>query len=241
MVELSWRGRVALLELNRPERRNALSLELLGALEARLNEVGEAHCLVLRGVGGVFSAGADLRERAGLSAEQRMLHTRRIAALCDSLEAMSMPVAADVDGFCLAGGLELALACDLRFASEAAVFGFPEVKLGIFPGADGPLRLTRLLGPGRAARMLYSGERVGFVEAVAWGLAEQGDAVEWAEQVAANSRTAITALKAGLRAARDLPLAAAQAALREYREPLDNSAEYSEALARFSSRDSSQA
>ena len=92
MVELSWRGRVAVLKLNRPERRNALCLELLAVLEARLSEVGEAHCLVLQGAGGVFSAGADLRERAGLSAEQRTLHTRRIAALCDSLEAMSMPV-----------------------------------------------------------------------------------------------------------------------------------------------------
>ncbi len=239
MVELSWRGRVAVLKLNRPERRNALCLELLAVLEARLSEVGEAHCLVLQGAGGVFSAGADLRERAGLSAEQRTLHTRRIAALCDSLEAMSMPVVAAVEGYCLAGGLELALACDLRFASESAVFGFPEVKLGIFPGADGPLRLTRLLGPGRAARLLYSGERLGFAQALAWGLAENGDALEWADQVAANSRTAIMALKAGLRAARDLPFTQAQTALREFREPLDGSAEYFEALVRFSSRGSS--
>lgn len=236
MVELTWRGSVAILELNRPEARNALNWELLSALEMRLGEVGEAHCVVLRGAGGVFSAGADLRERQTMNAEQRTQHTRRIAALCARIECLPMPVAAAVEGYCLAGGLELALACDLRFASESAVFGFPEVKLGIFPGADGPLRLTRLLGPGRAARLLYSGLRLGAVEAAALGLADPGDALEWAEQVAGNSNVAVRALKAGLRAARDLPFTQAQEILREFREPLDDSDEYTAALARFSSR-----
>lgn len=235
MVDVSWRGRVAVIELNRPEARNALSLELLAALQTRLGEVGEARCVVVRGSGGAFSAGADLRERQTMSAQQRTLHTRRIAGLCDQLEALPMPVAAAVEGYCLAGGLELALACDARFASDTAVFGFPEVQLGIFPGADGPLRLTRLLGPGRAARLLYSGARVGALEAVAMGLADSGDALVWADQVAANSPAAVRALKAGLRAARDLPFAQAQAVLRQFREPLDDSADYTAALARFKS------
>lgn len=235
MVELTWRGTVAVLELSRPEARNALNLELLAALEECLGEVGEAQCVVLRGAGGVFSAGADLRERQALSAQQRTQHTRRIAALCDQIEGLPMPVAAAVEGYCLAGGLELALACDLRFASETAVFGFPEVKLGIFPGADGPLRLTRLLGPGRAARLLYSGLRVGAAEALTLGLADLGDALEWADLVAGNSATAVRTLKAALRAARDLPFAQAQTIMRQFREPLDDSVEYTAALARFRS------
>lgn len=233
MVDLSWRGLVGVVTLRRPEARNALSLDLLDGLDACLDEVREAACVVLAGSGGVFSAGADLRERRGMRAEQRTAHTRRIASLCDRIESLAMPVAAAVEGFCLAGGLELALACDLRFAEESAVFGFPEVKLGIFPGADGPLRLSRLLGPARAARLLYSGERVKYAQAMALGLAEPGDAFEWAEQVAAHSMPAVRALKAGMRAARDLPFAEAQAALRKFREPLDASPEYQAALDRF--------
>ncbi len=152
-----------------------------------------------------------------------------------------MPVAAQVEGFCLAGGLELALACDLRFADESAVFGFPEIQLGIFPGADGPVRLSRLVGPGRAARLLYSGERIDCEQAVAMGLAERGDAFGWAERVATHSRAAVRALKAGLRAARDLPFAEAQAAVRGFREPLDASPEYEAALQAYFNRNSSRA
>lgn len=226
-----------MLGLCRPEARNALNLELLAALEVRLGEVGEAHCLVLQGRGGHFSAGADLRERAQMSAEQRTQHTRRIAAVCDRIESLPMPVVARVEGYCLAGGLELALACDVCFASESAVFGFPEVKLGIFPGADGPLRLTRRLGSGRAAYLLYSGARLSCVEAVATGLAQSGDALEWAEQVAGNSPAAVRALKAGLRAVRDLPFAEGQVVMRRFREPLDGSEDYARALGRFSSTD----
>lgn len=233
MVELSWRGSVAVICLQRSEARNALSLELLAQLEAGLEGVGEAHCVVLCGSGGVFSAGADLRERRAMSPAERTAHTRRIAGLCDQIEALPVPVVAWIEGFCLAGGLELALACDVRFAAPSAVFGFPEVKLGIFPGADGPLRLVRLIGPGRAARYLYSGQRFGWEQAVQMGLVEAGDAFEWAEQVAGHSPAAVRALKAGLRATRDLPLAEAQEVLRRFREPLDASAEYQAALDRF--------
>lgn len=233
MVELSWHGRVAVLGLNRPEARNALNLELLAALEGRLGEVVDAHCVVLQGAGGVFCAGADLRERQRMTSEQRTQHTRLIASLCDRIESLAVPSVAWVEGYCLAGGLELALACDVRFASESAVFGFPEVKLGIFPGADGPLRLTRLIGPGRAARLLYSGARLSCAEAVAIGLAEQGDALKWADQVAGHSQVAVRALKAGLRASCGLPFGQAQAVVRQYREPLDGSADYEAALARW--------
>lgn len=238
MVDLEWLGPVALLRMRRPQARNALNLELLGALEDGLAQAGQARCLVLSGSDGVFCAGADLRERAGLSVEERTPHTRRIAALCDQIEAFPVPVVAWIEGPCLAGGLELALACDVRFGCEGSSFGFPEVGLGIFPGADGPLRLTRLLGPGRAARLLYSGAPVNFADALALGLVEVGDALVWAAAVSRVSSTAVRALKAALRASRDLPFVEAQAVVRQYREPLDASEEYSSALAAFQARGS---
>ncbi|MFN8607637.1 MAG: enoyl-CoA hydratase/isomerase family protein [Vulcanimicrobiota bacterium] len=227
---------MAWLRMQRARARNALNSDLISQLERALGEAQSAACLVLSGAEGVFSAGADLRERAGLSAPQRTAHTRRIAALCDQLEAFPVPVAACIQGACLAGGLELALACDVRFASEDAIFGFPEVSLGIFPGADGPLRLSRLVGPGRAASLLYSARRVGFAEAREMGLVEAGPALNWARSVAANSKQAVRALKAGLRASRELPWAEASLALRQHREPLDASPEYTAALAAFKSK-----
>lgn len=219
--------------MQRVRARNALNLELISRLEDALGQCEDAACLVLTGSEGFFCAGADLRERFPLSPAERSEHTRRIASLCDRLEAFPVPVAAWIEGPCLAGGLELALACDVRFAVEGSLFGFPEVGLGIFPGADGPLRLIRLLGPGRALKLLYSGQRIGFVEAQALGLVEAGEAMEWARAVAANSLTAVKALKAALLASRDLAWEEARSTIRRFREALDANPEYQAALAAF--------
>lgn len=222
--------------MQRGRARNALSLELIDHLQTSLKACEDSACLVLAGSDGVFCAGADLRERVALSPDQRTQHTHRIVDLCDQLEAFPVPVAAWIEGACLAGGLELALACDVRFAAEGSFFGFPEVGLGIFPGADGPLRLTRLLGPGRAARLLYSGQRIGFAEAQALGLVESGDPMGWARSVSANSMLAVRSLKSALRASRDLAWEEARATVRSFREPLDASPEYESALAAFQAR-----
>lgn len=239
MVDLEWRDRVALICLNRPEARNALNFELLGSLGRRLDDVSEARAVVLCGVGGTFCAGADLRERLELSPAERTGHTRMIAALCDRLDRLEVPVVAAVQGYCLAGGCELGLACDVRIAAPDAQFGFPEVGLGIFPGADGPLRLTRLVGPGAAARMLYSGRRLGAEEALRLGLVEEvgadalAAALAWASEVAQASPVAVRALKSALLASRDLPFQQGQMVVRLLREPLDAGADYTAALLAF--------
>lgn len=165
-------GPVALVTLNRPERLNAinprLTREFHQALDA-LEERPHLRVVVVTGAGRAFSAGADVKEwdeREGLP-----LRTRGTAAdFCLRIEESPKVFIAAINGYALGGGLELALACDLRFASTTAQFGLPEVKLGILPGAGGTQRLPRLVGPGRAKELLLSGDFIDAPTALQWGL-----------------------------------------------------------------------
>ncbi|MGE3843232.1 MAG: enoyl-CoA hydratase/isomerase family protein [Vicinamibacterales bacterium] len=233
--------------LNRPEARNALNSALIDAL-ARALAVQAARtdlrALVLTGNGPAFCAGADLRERLTLSPQARGAHTRAINAIADTLGGFPVPTIAAVGGFALAGGGELAIACDLRVASREAVFGFPEVAIGIFPGAGAPVRLPSLIGPAAARELLYTGRRVPAVEAERLGLVnrvvEDAElpvaALELASAMAKNAPRAIRALKAALTDSDGLPAGEAHAAVARHRAPLDASEEYAEGLAAFSER-----
>lgn len=233
---------VLLLTLNRPEQRNALNLELLGALTAELKHLKDINVVILTGTETAFSAGADLKERGPMSPQQRTQHTQRISQACDLLADCPVPVIAAISGYCLAGGAELALACDMRVAGQNAVFGFPEVSLGIFPGAGGPVRLRQLVGPGMANSLLYTGRRIDATEALRIGLVEQishnalESAMTWANAIAQAPSSAVRTLKIAQVATRDLPTSEAINAMARIRQSLDHSDDYSQCLAAFRQR-----
>ncbi|TMM24873.1 MAG: enoyl-CoA hydratase [Actinobacteria bacterium] len=164
-------GPVALVLLNRPEALNALSDELMDELVATLTELDRdraIRCIVLAGNERAFAAGADIGELARSSAIE--LYYQRRVERWDAIRSLWTPLVAAVSGFCLGGGCELAMSCDLIVASETAQFGQPETSLGIIPGAGGTQRLTRVVGKGLAMDMILSGRRLTAPEALAAGL-----------------------------------------------------------------------
>ncbi len=241
-------GGIATLILNRPAALNALSRALAVALREAVEGLAgrpDWRVAVLRGAGArAFCTGADLKERAALAPAERGAHTAEIAAAADALAALPLPVIAAIGGYALAGGLELALACDIRIAGAGAIFGLPEVAVGIFPGAGAPVRLPRLVGPGKARELIFSGRRIGAAEALACGLVERvvpDDALdtavaELAAGISDAAPLAVRAVKRVLDRAGDLPEAEALAYADEQRRPLDATRDYAEGLAAFAER-----
>jgi enoyl-CoA hydratase/carnithine racemase len=236
------------LVLNRPGVHNALSRQLVAALLSTLNTLRSDAALraaIITGAGNrAFSTGADLRERLHLTPDERTAHTAAIAEVADDIARFPVPVIAAIRGYALAGGAELAIACDLRIASDDATFGFPEAKIGIFPGAGGVVRLPYLIGVGAANDLLFTGRPVQPEEALRLGLVNQivannevlAGAQEVARRIAANGPLAIRALKAAMRAMDQQGAAEAHRVVAQYRRKLDESADYAEGLAAFSER-----
>ena len=207
---------MVLLGLERPAARNALGRQLLGEFEAALASLaadGSARVVVIHSlVPGVFCAGADLKERAGMAPEEAEAFVKRLRAAFSALEALPMPTIAAVEDAALGGGLELALACDLRVAGEAAVLGLPETSLAIIPGAGGTQRLPRLIGRARAKDLIFTGRRVGAAEALDMNLvdrrAARGEALqcalELARQILPNGPVALRAAKEAIDSGLDL-------------------------------------
>jgi enoyl-CoA hydratase len=170
-------GAVALLTLNRPQTLNALSLAILEDLQravALVRDDRDVRVVVITGAGEkAFAAGADIRELSSLSPAAMQAYARRGQRLFDDLETLGKPVLAAINGFALGGGCELALACTLRVASEAARLGQPEVHLGLMPGFGGTQRLPRLVGRGRALDLLLTGRQVDAHEALRIGLVDR--------------------------------------------------------------------
>lgn len=179
------RGKVAVITINRPDKLNALSSKVhaegISALDDLRND-NEVRVLVITGSGEKsFVAGADISEFAGKSAaEQRDVMNAR--SLFNSIDAFPKPVIAMINGFCLGGGCELALACDLRVAGEKARFSQPEINLGIMPGGGGTQRLTRLIGEGRAMEMILTGDMIDANTALNFGLVNHVFAPEELEE-----------------------------------------------------------
>lgn len=167
------RGRVAIITINRPEKRNALNIKTREEGAAALDELHddqEIGVVVFTGAGDkAFVAGADIAEFANRTAlTQRDIMTAR--SLFTAVDSFPKPVIAMVNGYCLGGGCELALACDLRIASETASFGQPEINLGIIPGGGGTQRLTRLIGEGKAMELILTGDIIDAKTAYTLGL-----------------------------------------------------------------------
>jgi enoyl-CoA hydratase/carnithine racemase len=184
---------VLLLVLNRPEVMNALNFALLESLQ---NEIASARfrsglrVVIVTGAGEkAFCSGADLKERVGLPPDEVRRFVFTIRSLFSAIEQLNKPVIAGVNGFALAGGTELALACDIRIASRTASMGLTETRLAIIPGGGGTQRLPRLIGAGRAKELIFTGRRVGSDEALQIGLVnrvcEPGDLLENCREMAA--------------------------------------------------------
>ncbi|HEX5827251.1 MAG TPA: enoyl-CoA hydratase-related protein [Candidatus Limnocylindrales bacterium] len=207
---------VALVTLDRPNARNALSFALLAELDAALAVLDDdeaCRAIVITGAGDrAFAAGADIRELAGAS--RHGLHADDPFAAVDRVGRLRTPVIAAVRGYALGGGAELAMACDMLIAADDAVFGQPEISIGVIPGAGGTQRLARAVGRARAMELVLTGRRFGAAEAERLGLVTvlvPADevlprALVIAAEIAAKPVHAVRAAKAAVNATQALPL-----------------------------------
>jgi enoyl-CoA hydratase/carnithine racemase len=190
LVETRRDGPVCIVTLSREEKLNALSGELERDLGTALDsdDVRSSRCVVLTGAGRAFSAGADITEFRERTPEAVIAYYRETGGVYERVAALPQPTLSAIHGYCLGGGLELALTTDFRIADETAVFGFPEVSLGIIPSSGGTHRLVRLVGPGRAKELFLLGGRLDAAAALGAGLVNEivgtGAAVERALELA---------------------------------------------------------
>jgi enoyl-CoA hydratase len=196
---------VRIVTLNRPDRLNALSRQLISELSKLIEELEEdEECVsvIITGAGRGFCAGADIKEMAESDSPRRPSGSSRFS-LFNRLEELGKPVIAAINGPCNGGGLELALCCDFRISSEVASFGFGEVKLGVIPAAGGTARLPRLIGPARAKRFLYFGNVTGPEEVLQLGIVDKvvapeeliPEAKRWAAELAERPPLSLKMLK----------------------------------------------
>jgi enoyl-CoA hydratase len=210
-------GRVGIVLMNRPKQLNALSGELMEAVVAALTELDddpEIRAIVLGGGERAFAAGADIAELS--AATPVTLYENRRLGRWDAIRNVRTPIVAAVSGFCLGGGCELAMLCDLIVASESAKFGQPEINLGVLPGAGGTQRLTRAVGKAIAMDMILTGRMLSAREALTHGLVARVVAKEaWlneakrvAAEIAAKGPIAVRLAKEAVDQAFETPLAA---------------------------------
>jgi enoyl-CoA hydratase/carnithine racemase len=208
---------VALLRLNRPEARNALSPEMMEEIASELERLDpdpEVRCIVIAGSDEVFAAGADIRAMSERSFAEALRHPA--ASFWRRVAAIKTPLVAAVSGYALGGGCELALICDMIVASDTALFGQPEITLGIIPGGGGTQRLARVLGKQRAMEYVLTGRRFDAGMAMKWGIVNQVveknrwliEAVELARTVAERPPIAARLAKQAVLAAEETGLSA---------------------------------
>ncbi len=217
---------IATLTMNRPDQLNALNEQVIDDLLAATKELSrrdDVRVLVITGAGRAFVAGADIKQMNGFDAAHALGFARKGHEAMDALSALPYPVIAAVNGFALGGGLELALACDLIYASDKARLGLPEVGLGIVPGFGGTQRLGRTIGWHHARDLIFSGRHVKADEALRIGLVcavfpadEFMDKVyEVAGKIAANGPVAVHTAKRLMRHGSEMPLDEANTLERE--------------------------
>lgn len=177
MIELRVKNNISIITLNRPDYANALSTTLLDELNHILEQVDEdeeSFCTIITGRGEkAFCAGADLKERKNMTDNETITAVRYIGKTVNRVEKMRMPVIAAINGVAFGGGLELALACDIRMIQTNTKVGLTETSLAIIPGAGGTQRLSRLIGAGSAKRLIYTGKPVTAEEALQLGIVEE--------------------------------------------------------------------
>ena len=220
LVSLRREGALAIVTLERPEVMNALSFDTLGRLSDLSEQLGQdpgTRAVIVTGAGGkAFCAGADLKERAGFTPEQTLAFVTRIGEVFTRVAQMPQPTIAAIDGVAYGGGLELALACDLRVAGRNSRMGLTETSLAIIPGAGGTQRLPRLIGKARAKELILTARRIDAAEAERIGLLNRiapagrlrETGLEVARAIAANGPVAVRAAKRAIDEGCELALGA---------------------------------
>ncbi len=215
VVRLAVERGVGVVRLDRPPA-NAIDLDLARDLLRAIGEAAERDdvgALVIWGGPKIFAAGADIRAMAEWGPDEVRPSVDALGEACDLLERIPKVSIAAINGFALGGGLELALAADLRYLADDGGIGLPEIRLGVIPGAGGTQRLTRLVGAGRARELIYSGRRIGADEALRQGIVERiappaqvfDRAIEHALALVGGPREALAAAKAAINAAVTTP------------------------------------
>ncbi len=208
-------GHVAILTLNRPDVLNALNIPLMDELITtfeKLDNDPSVHCFVLTGNAKAFAAGADIKEMAEASVVD--MYERNNLARWERIKKVRKPIIAAVSGFCLGGGCELAMHCDMIVAGEGAQFGQPEINIGVIPGAGGTQRLGKAAGKFRAMELILTGRFFNAAEALEIGLATKvvpddvylEEAVALAQKIAKNSPMAVRFAKEAVLKAFESPL-----------------------------------
>ncbi len=251
VVTLDRRGPVAWITLDRPQSMNAIDRNLAAQLGTAVEEAAadpRVRVLVITGSGRAFSAGADLKALAPpdgeLGAEAIVTFVARAAAVIEAVATVPKPVIAAVNGLALAGGLELALACDLIIASDQAQLGDAHANYGLLPGAGGSIRLARRVGVPAAKRLMFSGDILAATDLVAWGLVDEVVPADrllarvgaLAATLAAKSPAGLAAMKRLADLALDLSLTDGLEAERRELAPHVHSPDLAEGLAAFRSR-----
>lgn len=204
MIELSIKDRIATITFSRPEAMNALNSDELNSLETKVDEAirEDVRAIIFTGAGKAFIAGADIKEMENLRGMDSRIFSERGQRLFRKIETLPIVTIAAVNGYTFGGGVEFALACDLRIASEKAKFGLPESGLGIAPGFSGTQRLPRAVGRMQAIYMMTTGETLDAARAKEIGLVLEviepesllPRAQEIAQTIASNSKTAISVI-----------------------------------------------
>ena len=214
-IQYEVQGNVAVLTIDRPKALNALNSAVLEELDAAISaiDLDAVRALVITGSGDKsFVAGADIGEMSTLTKAEGEAFGKKGNDVFRKIETLPIPVIAAVNGFALGGGNELAMSCDIRICSDNAVFGQPEVGLGITPGFGGTQRLARLVSPGMAKQLIYSGrnikadeaKRIGLVNAVYEPAELMGKAMEMAAMMLKNAPVAIGLAKQSINEGYDL-------------------------------------
>lgn len=197
---------IGIITLNRPKALNAMNTETVNELRELLKEIDEdknIRCLIITGEGRAFCAGGDINEEAQTTVITGYQFSRNCMDVLDMMEKFRTPIIGAINGFALGGGLEFALACDIRIASKTAKLGSPEITLAVIPGWGGTQRLPRLIAPSKAKQLMFTGDSISAEEAYRIGLVDElsepeelmQDAIKMAEKIAKWAPLAMTRLK----------------------------------------------
>jgi enoyl-CoA hydratase/carnithine racemase len=231
-----------ILTLNRPQVMNALSSELAAALQEAVEKAHDdngVRTIILTGAGDrAFCAGMDLKQRSTLTPDQKWVQSRAGWHLYQSLMNSPKAVIAAIGGWCLGGGFELALACDLRYAATDARFGWPEMTLGAYPGGGAAVFLPRLVGRARAKELFFTARRVGAEEALGLGIVQhvvgRAELMDYvlgvAHDIEATSPLGLAAVKRSVNEGSDLSMDEAAALDQRLRRPLEGTHDYEEGI-----------
>ena len=235
-------GSSLILEMNRPESMNAISSELAKSLLSAVLGAGEdkkIRAIIITGAGDkAFSAGTDLKVRRELNANQKWEQSRTLFHLNEAIRKSSLPVIAVINGWCLGGGFELALYCDLRIATPESKFGWPEMTLGAYPGGGGAVMLPRIIGQAKAKELFFTARRIEAIEALDLGIlnliAPKELLMEKVRELIAGIETTsplgLAAIKKSINDGADIPFDEAVKVDQILRKPLESTEDYNEGL-----------